>query len=137
MADPQPQSLTLKRGFTFRSAFSLAFADVSPIVALYTVFSIVVALAGVGFWLAFPIVFLGQLLVAAVFGEVSSRWPLAGSVYQWSRHLIGPRYGWFTAWAYIWGLTIALAALAYGAAGFLLGALNDAAPSGTAHELVA
>src|SRR5262249_51806420 len=54
--------LTLKRGFTFRSAFSLAFADVSPIVALYTVFSIIVALAGLGFWWAFPIVLGGQLL---------------------------------------------------------------------------
>jgi amino acid transporter len=137
MADPQPQSLTLKRGFTFRSAFSLAFADVSPIVALYTVFSIVVALAGAGFWWAFPIVLGGQLLVAAVFGDVSSRWPLAGSVYQWSRYLIGPRYGWFTAWAYIWGLTIALSALAYGAAGFLLGAAGDAAPSALAHALTA
>jgi amino acid transporter len=137
MADTQSQSLTLKRGFTFRSAFSLAFADVSPIVALYTVFSIVVALAGAGFWWAFPIVLGGQLLVAAVFGDVSSRWPLAGSVYQWSRHLIGPRYGWFTAWAYIWGLTIALSALAYGAAGFLLGAAGDAAPSTLTHALVA
>jgi amino acid transporter len=117
-------SLTLKRGFTFRSAFSLAFADVSPIVALYTVFSIVVALAGLGFWWAFPIVLAGQLLVAAVFGDVSSRWPLAGSVYQWARYLVGPRYGWFTAWAYIWGLSIALAALAFGAAGFLLAALG-------------
>src|SRR6185437_14829816 len=97
-----PGNITLKRGFTLRSAFSLAFADVSPIVALYTVFSLVVALAGVGFWWAFPIVLGGQLLVAAVFGDVASRWPLAGSVYQWSRHLIGPRYGWYTAWAYIW-----------------------------------
>ena len=130
-------SLTLKRGFTFRSAFSLAFADVSPIVALYTVFSIILALAGLSFWLAFPIVLAGQLLVAAVFGEVSSRWPLAGSVYQWSRHLIGPRYGWFTAWAYIWGLTIALSALAYGGAGFLLGTLGDSNPSTLTHALVA
>jgi amino acid transporter len=130
-------SLTLKRGFTFRSAFSLAFADVSPIVALYTVFSIVIALAGVGFWWAFPIVLGGQLLVAAVFGDVSSRWPLAGSVYQWSRYLIGPRYGWFTAWAYIWGLSIALSALAYGAAGFLLGALGAVAPSHLTQALTA
>lgn len=128
---------TLKRGFTFRSAFSLAFADVSPIVALYTVFSIIVALAGVGFWWAFPIVLAGQLLVAAVFGDVSSRWPLAGSVYQWSRYLVGPRYGWFTAWAYIWGLTIALAALAYGAAGFLLGASGATAPAHLTQALVA
>lgn len=130
-------TLTLKRGFTFRSAFSLAFADVSPIVALYTVFSLVVALAGVGFWWAFPIVLGGQLLVAAVFGDVSSRWPLAGSVYQWSRYLIGPRYGWYTAWAYIWGLSIALSALAYGAAGFLLGAAGAAAPSHLTQALVA
>ena len=129
--------LTLKRGFTFRSAFSLAFADVSPIVALYTVFSITVALAGIAFWWAFPIVLAGQLLVAMVFGEVASRWPLAGSVYQWSRHLIGPRYGWFTAWAYIWGLTIALSALAYGGAGFLLAAAGDSVPSTLTHALVA
>lgn len=128
---------TLKKGFTFKSAFSLAFADVSPIVGLYTVFSIVVALAGVGFWWAFPIVLAGQLLVAAVFGDVSSRWPLAGSVYQWSRYLVGPRYGWFTAWAYIWGLSIALAALAYGASGFLLGAVGVAAPGPWTHALVA
>lgn len=130
-------SLTLKRGFTFRSAFSLAFADVSPIVALYTVFSIIVALAGLGFWWAFPIVLGGQLLVAAVFGDVSSRWPLAGSVYQWARYLVGPRYGWFTAWAYIWGLSIALAALAYGAAGFLLAAVGAGAPTHLTTSLVA
>jgi amino acid transporter len=130
-------SLTLKRGFTFQSAFSLAFADVSPIVALYTVFSIIVALAGLGFWWAFPIVLGGQLLVAAVFGDVSSRWPLAGSVYQWARYLIGPRYGWFTAWAYIWGLSIALAALAYGAAGFLLAAAGVTAPAHLTTSLVA
>lgn len=136
-AGESADTLTLKRGFTFRSAFSLAFADVSPIVALYTVFSIVIALAGIGFWWAFPVVLGGQLLVAAVFGDVSSRWPLAGSVYQWSRYLIGPRYGWFTAWAYIWGLTIALSALAYGAAGFLLGALGVAAPTHTTQALVA
>lgn len=132
-----PDTITLKRGFTLRSAFSLAFADVSPIVALYTVFSLVVALAGVGFWWAFPIVLAGQLLVAAVFGDVASRWPLAGSVYQWSRHLIGPRYGWYTAWAYIWGLTIALSALAYGAAGFLLGAVGVSSWSHLTQALVA
>lgn len=135
MADPG--DVTLKRGFSFRAAFSLAFADVSPIVALYTVFALTIALAGAGFWWAFPIVLAGQLLVAAVFGDVASRWPFAGSVYQWSRHLIGPRYGWFTAWAYICGLTVALSALAYGASGFLLGAAGDNAPAHLTQALVA
>jgi amino acid transporter len=127
--DRVDNQLTLERGFTFRSAFALAFADVSPIVSIFTVFGIMIALAGAGFWLAMPIVLCGQLLVAAVFGDVASRFPLAGSVYQWSRYLVNPRYGWFTAWAYIWGLTIALATLTYGGAGFLLGVFNVSAPT--------
>lgn len=129
--------LTLKRGFGARALFTLAFADISPIVALYTVLSIIVALAGPGFWWAFLPVLVGQLLVALLFGELASRWPMAGSVYQWARHAIGPRYGWYTAWAYIWGLTIALAALAYGASGFLLGAAGVTGPSHIVQALVA
>ena len=110
----------LNRGFSFRSAFSLAFADVSPIVALYTIFMLGLFAAGPRFFWAFPIVLIGQLAVAAVFGELSSRWPYAGSVYQWARHIRSTTWGWTAAWAYMWGLTIALSTLAYAAAGFLL-----------------
>lgn len=126
----------LKRGFDFRSAFSLAFADISPIVALYVVFSIAVLTAGPAFWWAFPLVLGGQLLVALTFGELASRWPYEGSVYQWARHLVGPRYGWFTAWAYMWGLTIALSTLCFGAAGFLAAALGIT-PTKTTQTLIA
>jgi amino acid transporter len=55
-----------------------------------------------------------------VFGELASRWPYAGSVYQWSRHVRGTTWGWAAAWAYMWGLTIALGTLSYAASGFLL-----------------
>lgn len=110
----------LKRGFSLRAAFSLAFADVSPIVGLYAIFTLGLFAAGPAFFWAFPIVLIGQLLVAAVFGELSSRWPYAGSVYQWARHVRGTTWGWVAAWAYMWGLTIALSTLSYGAADFLL-----------------
>ena len=129
--------LTLKRGFNFRAIFALAFSDISPIVSIYTVFGIIVAISGAGFWFAMPIVLIGQLLVASVFGDVASRFPLAGSVYQWSRYLVNARFGWFTAWAYIWGLTIALATLSYGAAGFLLGVLGVNGASHNEQALVA
>jgi amino acid transporter len=115
---------TLRKGFNLRSATALAFADVSPIVALYAIFTLGLLAAGPGFWWAFPIVLLGQSLVACVFGELASRWPYEGSVYQWARHVRGPGAGWFAAWAYMWGLTIALSTLSYGAAGFLLEAVN-------------
>src|ERR671927_1826001 len=119
----------LQRGFSFRSALSLAFADVSPIAAVYAIFTLGLFAAGPKFFWAFPIVLIGQLLVAAVFGELASRWPYAGSVYQWSRHVRGTTWGWFAAWAYMWGLTIALSALSYGAAGFLLEIFDVESPT--------
>jgi amino acid transporter len=119
----------LSKGFDFRSAFALAFADISPIVALYAIFTLGLFAAGPAFFWAFPIVLIGQLLVAAVFGELASRWPYAGSVYQWARHVQGTQWGWFAAWAYMWGLTIALSALSYGAAGFLLEIFDVKSPT--------
>ncbi|GAA4101596.1 amino acid permease [Nocardioides kongjuensis] len=119
----------LNRGFGFRSALSLAFADISPIVALYAIFALGLFAAGPRFFWAFPLVLAGQMLVALVFGELASRWPYAGSVYQWARHARGTAWGWTAAWAYIWGLTLTLSTMAYAAAGFLLEALDVVEPS--------
>jgi amino acid transporter len=125
------------RDFKFRSAFALSFADLSPIVGIYTVFAISLAAAGPAFLWAFPIVLAGQLFVCGVFGNLVSKWPLQGSVYAWSRELIGPRYGWFTGWAYMWGLTLTLAVLPITAAPYILAAAGVNAPSQITVELVA
>ena len=125
------------RDFKFRSAFSLSFADLSPIVGIYTVFAIGLIAAGPAFLWAFPLVLVGQLMVCGVFGNLVSVWPLQGSVYAWSRELIGPRYGWFTGWAYMWGLTLTLAVLPITAAPYILGAAGVSAPSQIVVELVA
>ena len=135
--DKADSHLTLERGFNFKTIFALSFSDVSPIVSIATVFGLILAICGAGFWTAMPIVLGGQLLVAAVLGDVASKYPLAGSVYQWSRYLVNPRYGWFTAWAYIWGLTLALATLTYGGAGFLFGIFGNDSPSHTQLAVVA
>ena len=112
------------RDFRFSSAFALAFSDISPIVGIYSVFAISFALAGPGWFWALPIVLIGQLLVTGVFGDLVSKWPFQGSVYAWSRELIGPRFGWMTAWAYMWGLTLTLSVLGLAAAQYLLAALH-------------
>ena len=41
------------------------------------------------FW-TWPVVALGQLIVALNFAELSSHYPIAGSVYQWTKYLAGP-----------------------------------------------
>lgn len=125
------------RDFKFRSAFGLSFADLSPIVGIYTVFAIGLIAAGPAFLWAFPLVLIGQLVVCGVFGNLVSKWPLQGSVYAWSRELIGPVYGWFTGWAYMWGLTLTLAVLPITASPYILAAAGVNAPSQTTVELVA
>jgi amino acid transporter len=125
------------RDFKFRSAFALSFADLSPIVGIYTVFAIGLVAAGPAFLWAFPLVLIGQLFVCGVFGNLVSKWPLQGSVYAWSRELIGPRYGWFTGWAYMWGLTLTLAVLPITAAPYILSAAGVSSPSQITVELVA
>lgn len=118
-AAPAGTAQELKREFTLWSAFTFAFAFISPIVCLYAIFAITFAAGGPASWWGFLFVFAGQILVALVLAELASRYPLEGSVYQWSRVLGGATYGWFTGWAYMWTLALAMAAVGYGAAGFI------------------
>ena len=113
------ESEGLKREFTLWSIFALAFAFISPIVALYGIFAFSITSGGPAAWWGFFVVLGGQLLVALVFAELSSRWPFEGSLYQWSRRLFHETYGWFAGWAYMWTLMITMVAVAYGAAGFV------------------
>ena len=81
-------------------------------------FALALPLVGPGYWLVIPIAVAGQLLVALVLGEVASRHPLEGSLYAWAGRLLGPAYGWFTGWAYMWTVLIALVTVAVGATQF-------------------
>lgn len=128
---------SLKRDFTLWSVFALAFAFISPIVALYAIFALAFAAGGPAFWWGFVVVLAGQFLVALVFAELASRWPIEGSIYQWSRRLWGNGYGWFAGWAYMWTLVIAMAAVAYGAASFLAPILGIQSPGNTTLVLLA
>jgi amino acid transporter len=136
MKDPNmPANTELKREFNLWSTFAMAFAFISPIVALYAIFALAFTAAGPSLWWGFLFVLAGQLLVALVFAELASKWPFEGSVYQWARRLQGETYGWFTGWAYMWTLIIAMATVAYGAAGFIPTILGTD-PFGTGMHLV-
>ena len=132
-----PGEHTLKREFSLWSSFTFAFAFISPIVALYGIFALAISTAGPSFWWAFPVVFVGQLLVALVFAMLVSRWPFEGSIYQWSRRLMGTGWGWFAGWAYMWTLVIAMATVALGAAGFIADIVGITDASATQKALIA
>lgn len=119
----------LRREFTFRSTFSLAFAFISPIIGLYTIFALALGAAGPAFWLGFAIVLGGQLLVAIVLAELASVWPLAGGLYKWTQKLAGTRVGWAAGWAYVWTLIVLVTAQCFAAAPFLTSLVGIDDPS--------
>lgn len=114
----------LPRVLKFWTNWALGFAFISPIVGLYTVVALGAQTAGPAWVWALPIVIACQMLVALVYTQLAERWPIAGGIYQWSRRLIGPKYGWWAGWIYVWALVVTLSTVAYSGGlflGFLIG----------------
>lgn len=95
--------------------FSLGFTYLSPVVGIYTLFGVSLALGGPPMIWSLAIVGLGQLLVALVFGEIVSQYPVAGGVYPWARRLWGKKWAWMTGWVYMIALLATIASVSYGA----------------------
>jgi amino acid transporter len=127
----------LRREFGGFHAFAVSFADTSLIVAFYGVFALSLAAAGPSFFWGLLVVLVGQLLVALVLGEVSSRWPLEGGIYQWTRAQTGSTTGWFSAWTYWWTMVFTMTSCAFASASFLLPGLGVDDPSKTVTMLLA
>src|SRR5215467_1427321 len=77
----------LKRSLGTFSSFAVAFSYISPSTGIFTLFALgLTTLGGVLIW-TWPVVAAGQFIIALNFAEVSSHFPLAGSVFQWSKYM--------------------------------------------------
>ncbi|GAA4843054.1 APC family permease [Kitasatospora terrestris] len=118
----------LRRSLGVLGNISMGFAVVSPVVGLYAVAQVGMAVDG-GAWVwALPVCLLGQLLVVGVYSELASQWPLAGGAYQWSRRLVGPSFAWLTGWMWQFAVMFANTTVAYLAAPWFF-ALFGAVPT--------
>src|SRR5438270_4781911 len=91
------------------SSFAVAFSYISPSTGIFALFFLGLTTVGGVFIWSWPIVALGQLVVALGFAELSSHYPVAGSVFQWTKYLAGKSYSWFNGWIYLFAgiLTVA------------------------------
>jgi urea carboxylase system permease len=99
----------LKRSLGVFSSFAVAFSYISPSTGIFTLFALgLTTIGGVFIW-SWPIVAVGQLCIALGFAELASHYPVAGSVFQWTKYLAGKTYAWFAGWIYMFAgvLTIA------------------------------
>ncbi len=103
----------LRRSLSVWAVFAIGFATISPVVGIYAVVQLGFVFAGPAWIWAVLLAFLGQLLVAVVYVELSSQFPVTGGVYQWVRRLAGPRQGWLVGWIYLASAIASLTTVAY------------------------
>jgi urea carboxylase system permease len=102
----------LRRTLGFLSNFAIAFSFISVSTGSYGNFGVGLSQAGPAFFWSWPIVIVGQFIVALVFAELASHFPVAGSIYQWSKRLSNRTLGWFTGWFYFWAQVVTVTAVA-------------------------
>jgi amino acid transporter len=117
----------LKREIGWFSSFSMSFSIIAVTTGLFATYGAALQTAGPAFIWTWPIVGVGQLLLALVFAKLARRIPLSGMAYQWTRELGGDTLGWWAGWLMIIQVLSGLAAVCFALASYTLPALGVAA----------
>ena len=104
---------TLHRSLTVWNSLTIGFAVVSPVVGLYAIIGVQTVVTGGGWFAALAICLVMQLLVATVYAELTSQFPIAGGAYKWARQLGGAVAGQFAGVIYISSTISMLTTTAY------------------------
>jgi amino acid transporter len=95
------------------ASFAVAFAFVSIATGTFTTYGSVLNSSGpLGIW-TWPIVVVGQLAVALVYGSLAARIPVTGYSYQWMSRLANPVLGWAVGWMSFTFLAVVVVAVDY------------------------
>ena len=116
-AEHQPKMAKDLSAFTL---FAVAFGFVSIATGIFTAYGSVLNSSGpLGIW-TWPIVVVGQLAVALVFGALAARVPVTGYAYQWVSRLANPVIGWIMGWISFMFLGVVVVAVDYTIASTIL-----------------
>jgi urea carboxylase system permease len=96
------------------SSFAAGFSYISILTGMFQTSFLGFAYAGAGFVWTWPVVFLGQMAVALQFAELAAHYPLAGSVYNWTKRVASPGWAWNTGWIYLIMQLMTIPAVAIG-----------------------
>jgi amino acid transporter len=103
----------LNRSMGVWNSFTLGFAVVSPVVGLYAIIGVQTQVTGGGWFAALVICLVMQLLVATVYAELASQFPIAGGAYKWARQLAGTITGQYAGAIYVSSTIAMLTTTAY------------------------
>lgn len=101
----------LHRTMSMFSNFAVTFSYISVTTGIFALFAVGLGTGGPAFIWSWPLVFLGQLLVGLVFCELGSRYPIAGSVYSWTKQVANRDVAWMGGWVYLIALIATIASV--------------------------
>jgi urea carboxylase system permease len=102
----------LDRSLGSFSSFAAGFSYISILTGVFELFGFGFNNAGPAVWWSWLVVLSGQMAVALCFAELAGQFPLAGSVYQWSKRIGSDFTSWMTGWILIIGSIVTVAAVA-------------------------
>ncbi|WP_433654274.1 APC family permease [Nocardia sp. CA-128927] len=102
---------SLDRSIGKFASFAAGVSYISILTGTFQLFYFGFGSAGPAYLWSWPIVFVGQLAVALCFMELAARYPVAGSVYNWSKSLGSRIVGWSSGWLMLTASIVTLAAV--------------------------
>jgi urea carboxylase system permease len=97
------------------ASFAAGVSYISILTGVFQMFVVGFGFGGPAYWWTWPMVFVGQLMVALCFAELAANFPVAGSIYNWGKKLASATVAWLGGWMMLTAsiVTIAAVALAY------------------------
>ena len=102
---------SLARSIGGFGSFAAGVSYISILTGTFQLFYFGFGTAGPAYLWSWPMVLLGQLAVALCFMELAAKYPIAGSVYNWSNILGSRLVGWSSGWLMLTASIVTLAAV--------------------------
>ncbi len=102
---------SLERSIGKFASFAAGVSYISILTGTFQLFYLGYLFGGPGYWWSWPMVFAGQIMVALCFAELAGRYPVAGSVYNWSKRLASPVTAWLAGWMMFTATVVTLTAV--------------------------
>src|SRR5215207_4976039 len=103
---------SLDRSIGKFASFAAGVSYISILTGTFQLFYFGFGTAGPAYLWSWPLVFVGQMAVALCFMELAAKYPVAGSVYNWSKKLGSRLVGWSSGWLMLTASIVTLSAVA-------------------------
>jgi urea carboxylase system permease len=104
-------SQSLDRSIGKFASFAAGISYISILTGTFQLFYFGFGTGGPPYLWSWPMVFVGQFAVALAFAELAGRYPVAGSVYNWSKQLAGGATAWLAGWMMLTASVVTLSAV--------------------------